>query len=105
MIRIIIALLFIFELWLASLFVSSEMSLVLGAFLMMLLSTSIILSVKLFMSDQHPILGPAVLFAKAPVTILSLYFIFKWQGFESFSFVIGVLIVLPCLVLLSYRKL
>jgi hypothetical protein len=98
-------LLFILQFLAAYSFLDSKLSLILGCGLMILLATSIFLSVKLFFSGTNPVLGSLILFSKIPLTIGSIYLIFQWPELEILSFVIGVLIVLPCLVIVSYRKL
>jgi hypothetical protein len=104
MILLITSVVFILEFLVAYQYVSSKVSLILGCILMMFLSFSIFFSVKLFLSDNHPVLGPIVLLAKAPILITFIYLIFQWSKFDIVSFVVGVLILLPCLVIVSYRK-
>lgn len=105
MTSLLISFLFLIQFLVAYRYVESALSLSLGCLMMILLATSIILSVKLFFSGSHPILGGLILFSKIPITIISVYLIFQWPDLELFSFLIGVLIVLPCLVISSYRKL
>lgn len=93
------------QFFIASIFVDSKLSLIFGSGLMLLLATMIFFSVKLLFSGSNPVLGFLILFSKIPLTIISVYLIFKWPDLGVLSFVIGVLIVLPCLVIVSYRKL
>lgn len=97
--------LFFIQFFTAYSYLDSKLSLILGSGLMILLATSIFLSVKLFFSGTNPVLGSLILFSKIPLTIGSIYLIFQWPELQILSFVVGVLIVLPCLVIVSYRKL
>lgn len=88
----------------SSYFVASLISLLVGIFTMVYLSVSILLSVYLSMNKRSSVLSGLILIAKAPVAISVIYIMSKLGIFEAFSFVVGVLIVLPSLVILSYRK-
>ncbi len=85
-------------------FISSNLSYIFGSFTMVYLSISIMLSVMFSLNKNNPVIGTMVLATKAPITILIIYILYQSGHFETFSFILGILIVLPSLVILSYRK-
>ncbi len=102
---LIVFVVFTAQLLLAVYFTKSNLSLCLGTLLMFFLGTTTYLSVKLLLWGGNPIVGILVLSAKVPITIGAIYFLFKMPEYHMHSFLVGVLIVLPCLVILSYRNL
>lgn len=85
-------------------FTPSKVSFIVGLMTMIYLSLSILYSVHLSLLQKTTFLSFLVLFLKAPITILIIFLLYRSGHFESFSFMTGVLIVLPILVILSYRK-
>lgn len=104
MFQVISLIVFFIEFIIAYRYVQSSLSLVMGCFIMLFVSISTFISVKIFLNEGHPLLGPSILLAKVPITLLSIYIIFRSPSFEIYSFFVGLLIVLPCLVIVSYRK-
>lgn len=73
--------------------------------LTMLFSVSIIYyAVKSIMNNQNLIFSILLMFSKYPIVILCMYLITKRPDFNVISYASGILIILPCLVILSYRK-
>lgn len=98
------SILFIALFWISWVYVSSKISFIIGLLLMTFLVGSIFLSVKFILNKSNPILGILLLFSKAPILVFTLFYVQKLKGFDNYSFMTGVLILLPSLVLLSYRK-
>lgn len=101
---ILAALIFVALFFLANQYVQSAYSLIFGTTVMIFTSSSIIMSVKCLFSESYQIFGVLILLIKTPITLLLLYFFLKSDHYDIFSFAIGVLILLPSLVILSYRK-
>lgn len=85
-------------------FTPSTKSLLQGLFLILFIYFSISFSVKFFFNAKHVLWGFLILITKLPVTLIFMLWAFKQSDFHALSFIIGLLIVLPCLVILSYRK-
>lgn len=82
----------------------STTSLLYGSLLILFVFVSIFFSIKFFFNKETLLLGFSILVLKLPLTLGFIYWAFKQQDFDTLSFLIGMLIVLPCLVILSYRK-
>lgn len=74
-----------------------------GSFTMIFSVTIIYYAVKSITSGGNLILALLLMFMKYPVIVLSMYVLFKQPDFNVISYAAGLFIILPCLVILSYR--
>lgn len=88
----------------ASNFINSKIGLISGMALVLLAVISTTLTVKLFFSKKYKLVGFVLAILKLPATLGFMYWATLVANFDTLSFLIGMLIVLPCLVILSYRK-
>lgn len=75
-----------------------------GAGTMLFSATTIFLAVKSILNGTNLVLAISFLLFKYPIIGLLLYGLSKQQDFNIMAYAIGILIVLPCLVIMSYRK-
>lgn len=89
---------------LSCLFLGGYKYILAGSLTMIFCVTIIYFAVKSIMNEKNIILALFVMFSKYPIVVVSMFMLSKQPDFNAISYAVGLLNVLPCIVILSYRR-
>lgn len=75
-----------------------------GAFTMLFVVSIIFFAVKSLMNERNKVIAIFLMLAKYPIVGFIVYTLFQQSDFNLVAYMLGLLILLPCLVILSIEK-
>lgn len=89
---------------LSCLFLDGYKYILAGSLTMIFCVTIIYFAVKSIINEKNIIWALFAMFSKYPIVAVSMFMLSKQPDFNAISYAVGLLNVLPCIVILSYRR-